>query len=1189
MKALSRFSGRLMVLVLCGLLSTTWAAAQIGGTGTIQGTVTDTTGAALPGATVTVTKISTNAVRKALTTSSGFYSVPALTAGTYKITVTARGFKTVTHPKVIVDAMAVVALNIALPVGAATSTVTVTTATPILQTQSATLGMTMRNNLYTALPLDMNGTARNPVSFVKLVPGVQATSQQSAGTQFASINGGQARQNGIYIEGLPTTDSAVQGETRFLSEEVSVEAVNQFQVLTNNAPAMYDGQGVENFTIKSGTNHIHGTAYEYFRNTALDAAGYFSKVTPVEHQNEFGADAGAPIVKNKVFIFGDFDGYYFRQATNATLQTVPTLQERQGNFSALPEPIYDPLTTTCSATGCTRSQFDYNGTPNAINPARLSPVSQSLQSYLPKPTNNQLLNNVLTNFTTGVNVFDTTERLDWHVNSRNLAYFIFSRGRFETTPVAGVSGGTDALPLPYTASRIVQENVTLGQIHDVDTITPNLINQLAYSFNRLQVPILSATSPGDYPTKAGLAGLPAGQASTAFPTTNFSGPNSPIGWAGTNSIAFNDASNTFVLQDNLQWVHGKHAITYGGQIEWLENNDISPDGGSDVFFNFSNNETAGFKPDSTTLNENTGNSYASYLLGAVDVAGATDNSVVDTGERFRNYSGWVQDDYKASSRLSLNLGLRYDIMGVAKMVFNRMSFLNPNEPNPAIGGYPGALEFAGYGPDSCGCATPVKAHLNDWGPRIGLEYSINHKTVIQSGFAIMYSRGNGTGGALYQATGQLGFDANPTFVSVNPTEGEPAFFWSPQPSSAQTTYPGIYDKGLPPFIHAPFYKPTLNTGFCTGPNCQATGGGITYGAPRIGGRTPMYENWNFGIQRELTPNLSVTLAYSASEGHYLNDTLGRPIYSDQINPKYLQLQTLLNDQATPANIAAADKVMPGIQLPYSNFTGTIGQMLRPFPQYAGVNDAYESIGNSNYNSFQIIVRKQMSHGLTFEGSYVFSKEMDNITNSRTAYNPKAEYALGAIDEPNVASVTFLYALPFGKGQWAGGSNPVISALVSHWQLAGIYTYHSGNPLSIGSSACVDPFTGGACYPEKNPAFSGPVQINGGLHSGQGVPNATHYINVNAFKDIAPYTFSTMTRSAPYGLFSPATWEQSLDLRRTFPMEHGMGFLFEVDDFDIFNNVNFGGVATNIDSSNFGTVSYQTNPPRNFQLVGRLTF
>ncbi len=1174
-----------IAVFLLTLASAVLAAAQFGGTGTIQGTVTDNMAAVLPGAKVTVTNIATGTTRTATTTRSGFYSVPALTAGQYTVAVSAPGFRSVTRPHIIVDALAIVPVNISLAVGSATQSVTVTAAPPMLNTQDPTLGLSMRNNLYTALPLAMNGTARDPTAFVSLVPGVQATSTQAAGTSFASINGGQSRLNEIYIEGMPTTNSAVQGETRNLSESVSVEAVDQFQVETNNAPAMYDGQGVENFTIKSGTNKFHGTAYEYFRNTALDAAGYFSKVTPVEHQNEFGVDAGGPILKNKLFYFGDFDGYYYTAATNATLQTVPTLAERKGDFSAFPQPIYDPLSTTCNAAGvCSRTQF-----PGNIIPAnRLSSVSQSLASYLPNPINNQLQNNVLTNQPTGLHILTTTDRADWHISDRNLIYFLFSRGQYETNGLAGISPGTDALPLPYTASRIVEEVPYLAQIHDVYTVTPNLINEFGYSFNRLQVPILSATAAGKYPQKAGLQGLPAGQADTAFPTVNFSGPNSPIGWAGTNSIAFNDASNTFVLQDNLQWVHGTHAVTFGGEAEWLENNDVSPDNGSEVRFNMSNNDTAGFASDGTLLTT-TGNAYASYLLGAVDSGLAIDNSVVTTGERFRNYALYAQDDWKVNSRLSLNLGLRYDIIGVAHMAFNRMSFLNPTLPNPAVGGHPGALQFAGNGTDSCHCSTPVQTHYFDFGPRVGFEFSPDNKTVFRGGYAIMYSRGGATGGALYQGTGQLGFDANPSFNSLNPVGGEPAFFWSPQPT-LPSAYSGVYTGGLPPYQKGPFFDPTLNTGYCT--NCAANGGaggGITYGAPHIGGRTPQYENWSLGMQRALTPNLTFTLAYSASAGHYLPTTLGRPIYSDQINPMYLALGPLLSAQATPANIAAANAITPGINLPYPNFAGTIGQMLRPFPQYSGVNDAFENIGDSTYNSMQVILRQQLSKGLTFSGSYVWSKEIDNIARGRTAYNHAIEKAVGNIDRTNVISASFTYALPFGKGKWIGGGNPFVSALVSNFEVAGIYTFSTGAPLSIVSSGCNAPYTGGACYPNANPSFIGALKINGGPSSGKGVPGKTSYINKNAFLNPAPYTFGTLTRNAPFGLREPSVWDQDLTLRRIFSFNEQMKLNVAVDAFNIFNTVNFGGVSTNISSSNFGTVTNQANSARKLQLEARVTF
>ncbi|MFL6466175.1 MAG: TonB-dependent receptor domain-containing protein, partial [Bryobacteraceae bacterium] len=659
----------LLVLAISGR-----SYAQIGGTGSIQGTVTDPSGAAVPAATVTATNVATNAKTVQQTTEAGLYSIAALPAGQYALNVSATGFQSVTQEKVTVDALAVVTVNLSLQVGAVGETVTVTSAPPPLNTADATLGSNMRNELYTALPLAMNGSPRDPTAFVALVPGVQGLGTQAAGTSFASFNGGQPYLNEVYVEGLPTTTAAVQGETRNLSLGVSVEAIDQFQVLTNNPPASYQGQGVENFVLKSGTNEFHGSAFEFFRNTVLDARGFFPPTTPIEKQNEFGVYVSGPIKKDKIFFFGSYDGYYYRQSTTPTFQSIPSLAAQQGNFSAYPQAIYNPYLTVCNASGanCTRAPFVGN-----IIPANLiSPVSQSLQSYLPNPSSSGLQNNFLTSQPIGLHNNNTTDKIDVNLNDKHRFYGFVSRGRYATDGLAGISANTSALPLPYTASRYVTEIPTAAQIRDVYVFSSSLLNQLSYSFNRLSVPITSATVAGAYPQKAGLQGLPAGQANLAFPTINFNGPNVPTSWAGTNSIAFDEASNTFVLQDNVQWVKGKHSMTIGGQFQALQNNYTNPDLGSVASFTFSNSETAGFSLTGTLLNA-TGNAYASYLLGAVNSSSITQNYVATTGGRYKTFAVYLQDDYKVNAKLTLNLGLRYDIFSTYHEVANRISFLNP--------------------------------------------------------------------------------------------------------------------------------------------------------------------------------------------------------------------------------------------------------------------------------------------------------------------------------------------------------------------------------------------------------------------------------------------------------------------------------------------------------------------------------
>lgn len=1167
--------------------------AQMGGTGSIQGTITDPSGAAVPAATVTATNIATNAKTVQQTTEAGFYSIAALPAGQYTLNVTATGFQSVRQEKVVVDALAVITVNLSLPVGSVGETVTVSSAPPPLNTADATLGSNMRNELYTALPLAMNGSPRDPTAFVALVPGVQGLGTQAAGTSFASFNGGQPYLNEVYIEGLPTTTAAVQGETRNLSLGVSVEAIEQFQVLTNNPPASYQGQGVENFVLKSGTNDFHGSAFEFFRNTVLDARGFFPPTTPIEKQNEFGVYASGPIRKNKIFFFGSYDGYYYRQSTTPTFQSIPSAAAQAGNFSAYPQLIYNPYSTACNAAGanCTRQPF----AGNMIPPSLISPVSRSLQSYLPTPGNTGILNNFLTSQPIGLHNNNTTDKIDVTLNENHRVYGFFSRGRYTTDGVAGITAGTSALPLPYTASRYVTELPTAAQVRDVYVFSPTVLNQLSFSFNRLSVPITSATVAGAYPQKARLLGLPAGQASLAFPTVNFNGSNAPTSWAGTNSIAFDEASNTFVLQDNVQWVRSKHSMTIGGQLQALQNNYTNPDLGSVASFTFTNSETAGFSPTGTLLTD-TGNGYASYLLGAVNSSSITQNYVATTGGRYKTFAVYFQDDYKVTSRLTLNLGLRYDIFGTYHEVANRMSFLNPTLPNPLVSNYPGALQFAGNGTDTCNCDTPVSTHYSQLGPRFGFAYSLNDKTVIRGGYAIMYAHGGATGGraGARAGTGQLGFNANPTFTSPNPGGGAPAFFWTPAATPLPSAYSSVYAGGVPPYQQPPFFNPALNSGFCTG--C-AQGSSITYGDPEIGGKAPYFQNWNVGIQRALTANTSLTLAYSASVGHFLATSVGRGIYSNQLNPRYLVLGNILNSTATPATIAAASAIVPGIHLPYANFAGTIGQMLRPFPQYAGITDVWGDIGNSTYHSFQASLTQRMAAGLTYTLNYTRSKEIDNVLGSsgRTAYNQSIEKAAGLIDRPNVFSATFSYRLPFGSGHRMSNGNYFVNGLIGGWELSGLGTFSSGAPLSITSSSCNLPQIGGSCIPNYNPNFTGPVTINGGMGSGGGNliagagARATTYIDKNAFVAPAAYTFGSAPRTLPYGLRSPSVWDIDLTLRRQCSITERIKLLFALDAFNVLNAVQFGAIGTNIESANFGQVTTQANTPRKLQVNARVNF
>lgn len=398
-----------------GLLADAIATGQVAGSGTIQGTVADPSGAVVSGATVVAKNVETGVQTSRKTTDAGFFVLSPLHPGEYAVTITAQGFQTLTQQHMIVVALGTLGLNPTLQLGTSSQSIVVADAPPLLHTDDATLGSSMENAVYAALPLAMNGVPRDPSQFVGLVPGVNNASTQAAGPSTAAFNGGQTFQNEVYLEGMPLTSAGTQGDTRYLAFAVSVDAVEQFQVETNGAKAQYEGQGVENFVLKSGTNAFHGAAFEYFRNTVLDARGFFPANRPADHQNEFGGLIGGPIKKNKLFFFTNYDGYRYSSGSVPNLQSIPTLAQRTGDFSGLPAVIYDPATQTCAGAICTRSPFPGNIIPTN----RISPISQSFASYLPNPTNSNIQNNYLSSLPVQLSTWNMTGKVDTNLSDKN--------------------------------------------------------------------------------------------------------------------------------------------------------------------------------------------------------------------------------------------------------------------------------------------------------------------------------------------------------------------------------------------------------------------------------------------------------------------------------------------------------------------------------------------------------------------------------------------------------------------------------------------------------------------------------------------------------------------------------------------------------------------------------------------------
>jgi carboxypeptidase family protein len=1140
-------------------LSPDISLAQIGGTGSVQGVITDTAGAVIAGATVVATNSATGVKTTRQTTATGLYVLSPLAPGEYSVSVSANGFQSLIREKVIVDALGTVGLNLTLQIGKTTETVTVEAAQAQLNTADARLGTTVRNELYTALPLSMGNSGigagpRNPGAFIYLLPGVQE------GNRWGTINGSQGFSKDVFIEGVPITDAIQQGEGRSITLGFSVEAIEQFQVETSGTGVEFNGQGSENYVVKSGTNQFHGSLFEYFRNTVLDARSFFSPTRAKENQNEFGGTIGGPIVKNKLFFFFAIDGWRYRVQTDARFATVPTVKMRQGDFSELPVQIYDPRTTkSLPGGGFAREPFKGNIIPQEL----ISPISKFFQSQLPLPTRTGIQNNYLGQVPVGYNNDNYTFKVDLNLTESHRLSGLFSRGkRSQSGPYREV---TVPLPLPYTNTRLVEEIPTVAQVKHNWTISPTLLNQVSLGFNRLYVPIDNATVDGKWTEKAGLVGLPPGEARDSFPEASFGGPNPPNGWRGTDSRDFLDANNNFTFQDSLQWVRGSHSLKFGFQHQRLQDNYRARDTGSLFAADFSNTQTAGFSPAGTLLT-NTGNAYASYLMGLVNTATVNDDFFAGVGARYHNYAFWVQDDFKVTPRFTLNLGLRYDIMKPYTEVADRFSFLDPDFPNSAAGGRPGALLFGGdYAPEaiSCNCSTPINTYYRAIGPRIGLAYSLNEKTVIRAGFGIMYSRRGAVGGrdGARDGTGTIGFNAIAPLNNRN-NGIDPAFDW---------------DDGVSGYKKGPIYDATYLTGF----NDQIpVGGTLVYGDPDS--KPPRYQNWSLSFQRSFSSSLALTVAYSGSNGKYLSGA-GRGSWSNQIDPRYLVLGNLLQAQATEGNVAAARAIIPDVSLPYPKFRGTIAQMLRPFPQYAGVSDPYGNVGQSNYNALQLVVQKRLSAGLTFNVNYTFSKAINNVNGGRTAYFWDQEKSLSNMDQPHIFNAFFSYDLPFKR------KNKLIRSTLQGWRISGITRYATGTPVGIIGAACNLP-QAGTCFANYNRNFTGPVRINGDWGEGDLLgANPPAFIDRNAFVSPAAFSYGDTSPTYTYGLRIPRLFNQDLSVTRGFRIRENLRFEFGADAFNVFNNVRFGGIATSITSASFGRVTAQANTPRVVQFKAKIVF
>src|SRR5712664_2507659 len=1140
--------------------------------GSIEGSVTDPSGGAVAGASVTARNMDSVLTQATTTTEAGIYSLPNLPPGRYSVTVEAPNLKKYAQEGITVATGTAVALNILMQLGAVSESVTVTADATQLQTTTSEIGATVSPTLVANLPLQVSGTIRNPVQFIELVPGFVGGVANNPGSNSSDdfkVNGGQEGGTDILVDGVSI--SLVSPNTQW-NKGVSTDAVDEFRVLQSNFSAEYGqaGDGIVSLTIKSGTNELHGSGYDFLRNKSLDANSWANNLQglkrSVDTQNDFGATIGGPIWipkvyngKNKTFFFFAYEGFRFRNGGTGQ-DSFPNENFRKGDFSQICESTFaangicndrvsnpanpPPKTAPCVAgdtrVNCVPTNQLYDPTTHAAvsgdNLANdpnftASKVMTNVFGLLP-PTNGSLNNNVIDRSlsSTTANLYDV--KIDHSFSDKHRISGGFDYDNTNT-------GGTSDLG-PIFGSHTPQ-STRYARISDNYVISPTLVNQALFGFSRRFRGEVSNSLGLGYPAKIGLTGVN----NTTFPCIKFfGGPyREVINACGDSQFA----DNVYQANDSVSWIKGKHNLKFGGEVRFLQFNVRRLTRGSGEFH---------FDPAQTSnpTNGTGGDAVASSLFGLVNETIL--NYGAFSGVRYKDYSLYAQDSYKLRPRLTLNYGLRYDIDLPATEAFNRFSAVDPTLPNPGAGNILGAYTYFGTGTGRNGRKRPQDAYKKAFGPRVGFAYSINDKTVLRGGYGIFYQPLKE--GSFADQDG-LGFFNRQT---VNVTNGGPTQI----------------DNGVTKIF--PDFGPLT-------PEAQNNQNGVIL-VPSNTGRPADIQTWNLDIQRQVTNNLMVSLAYVGSKGTHLP---ALNIIPNQVNTSFLSLGSDLTKNASClTNGGCPNAVAAGVTLPYPGFTGNINQLLRPFPQYGDFNQEDNSFspdrtGNSTYHAMQVGVEKRFAQGLSFLVSYTVSKNLTdadsagpgvsgfNGTNSfigQNSYNRGAEKAVSQLDTPQSLVASFFYELPVGHGKRYLNGGGAVDRIAGGWYVAAVGSYKSGFPTLVygpcGGTAGDVLFAG--CH------FTGIARVNvlPGVpetnKSSNFNPGTTPFFNPAAFTVAAPLTFGNEPRSLAHArTFGGRNEDISLGKKTRIFGEKGT-VDFRAEFFNIFNRHIYqapGGFAPNLAS------------------------
>jgi len=1145
------------------------AAAQKD-SGSIAGVVKDSSNAVVSGAKVTVTDVDRGTEVVTSTNAQGEYVAGPLKVGSYRVTIEKAGFKKAQAGPVTVDVQGRPAVDVTLQVGSISESMTVTSVNPQLETETSELGNVVDSRTMTALPL--NG--RNYAQLALLGTGVAAAEPGSRveTTYGFSSNGARSLQNNFLLDGIDNNANlgdVLNGAAYVV--QPAVDAIAEFKVETNSYSAEFGrGNGaIMNAVIKSGTNQFHGDLWEFLRNDKLDAINAFDIFGQQPYkQNQFGFTLGGPIVKNKLFFFGDYEGLRIRQAL-PQLSTVPTPAEVSGDFSAFLPPVLDSSTAT-GVVDCygkptypgeifdpryAKTNSSYNGgpcgypigrtsagVPTNIFPGTLcstsgtpalgciDPLGQELANLFPAPNSNLPGGNYLADPERNEREDKFDIRIDQAISNKDNFFTRFSYGN-----------DTNFLPSPFNNildggsfqdgfSNNTAEGLAASEVH---SFRNNLINEFRFGFNHLSShrynlysnENVSQQIPGGIP----FPGVPfqAGENIGGLPSISFGDGTAAIG--ASEYLPAVEAQQSYVFTDNLSWVHGRHAAKFGTELRFEQFTILEPAaarGSMDFGGGFVIN-------DNPAAPGTGGEAFASFLQGISDggsITSVTPNIIYNRGI----YAVYALDDFKATPRLTLNLGLRYELFTTIKEAnnnqstfdFNSLALITPKgqtaQLTPTLG-----TELALLSTGSPGLISP---DLNNFAPRVGLAYQISNKLVFRSGYGIFY--GGQENGPFSNPS--PGF--NPPFLSSEAFNTPCAApFANPSATSMDCSISAANNGGLPLNI--------LSQGFPASSLSDPNAPELYSLDPHL--VTPYTQQWHLGFEYQLPADTVLDVSYAGSRGLKLF-----AFYNGNQAVPVLGTDSLPTAPRRPANDEA-----PGGTGPCTLADG--GANCNAALD-VGI-DTFRSNASSNYNSLQVRLEKRYSHGLQYEAAYTFAHALDTASSaSLGSVNngdfqdqrfPNQNYGNSDFDVRQRFVFSYVYDLPFGRGRkFAGGASGIVNQIIGDWQLAGVFSAATGNYYT---ATDINNISGSDCGGTVGYYCSRPTIV--------GNPNAKPCIPGTLFNTCA---FTDNTNLGTFGdagrniIEGPGykTWDTSLV--KQFPISEQKHFEFRAEFFNVLNHVNY---------------------------------